>query len=112
MRYTVKTIASFEKEAKRLAKKYSSLKSDLCQLVISLQEKPTQDASLGNGFYKIRLQITSKGRGKSGGARVITFVLIKDETVYLAAIYDKSDQISISDMELKWLSQMIAKSAK
>ncbi|HRO43364.1 MAG TPA: type II toxin-antitoxin system RelE/ParE family toxin [Flavipsychrobacter sp.] len=56
--------------------------------------------------------MTSKGKGKSGGARAITFVLIKNETVYLAAIYDKSDQVNISDTELKWLSQIIAQMDK
>jgi len=57
------------------------------------------------GLYKVRVAIKSKGRGKSGGARVITMVKVVDEIVILAAIYDKSDMESISDKELSGLSK-------
>ncbi len=57
--------------------------------------------------FKIRMSISSKGKGKSGGARVITFVYIQDETVYLLSIYDKSDQENISDKELRDLIQSL-----
>ena len=63
-------------------------------------ETPQQGTALGNNCYKVRLAITSKGKGKSGGARVITYVLVLDETVYLLSIYDKSEQDSISESEL------------
>jgi len=56
--------------------------------------------SLGNNFYKIRMAIKSKGRGKSGGARVITFVKIIDEKVFLTSIFDKSEKNSLTDKEL------------
>ncbi len=52
--------------------------------------------ALSNGFYKIRLRIRSKGKGKRGGARVITYVKIIAETVYLVSIYDKSEQADIA----------------
>ena len=58
--------------------------------------------------FKIRMAITSKGKGKSGGARVITFVYIQDETVYLLSIYDKSDKENISDKELRDLIQSLS----
>jgi len=48
MSYKVKFIPKFEKELKRLAKKYPSLKSDFSSLLISLKENPTQGTSLGN----------------------------------------------------------------
>lgn len=57
--------------------------------------------SLGNDCYKIRMAITSKGKGKSGGARVITFVQIIETTIYLLSIYDKADTSNISDAVLK-----------
>lgn len=72
MSYKVKFIPKFEKELKRLAKKYPSLKSDFLSLLTSLKEDPSQGTSLGNECYKIRLAITSKGKGKSEGARVIS----------------------------------------
>ena len=69
----------------------------------SLSTNPTLGTALGNDCYKIRLAISSKGRGKSGGARLITFVRIVKNTVYLLDMYDKSDQASISDKELRIL---------
>jgi hypothetical protein len=62
---------------------------------------PATGTPLGKDAYKVRLAITSKGKGKSGGARVITCVKIVAETVYLVSIYDKSVQSDISDKELK-----------
>jgi hypothetical protein len=79
----------FKKEAKKLAKKYPSLKSELEQLQQTLTTHPTSGTSLGHDVYKIRLAIASKGKGKSGGARVITFIKIVDWKGYLVTIYDK-----------------------
>jgi hypothetical protein len=60
-----------------------------------LEEKPDHGTSLGFDTYKIRLAIKSKRKGKSGGARVITYIVRAQMTVYLLAIYDKSDVDSI-----------------
>lgn len=103
MSYNVKFIPKFEKELKRLAKKYPSFKSDFSILLSSLKENPSQGTALGNECFKVRMSIASKGKGKSGGARVITCFKIIHETVYLLTIFDKSDQESISDKELKEL---------
>lgn len=69
----------------------------------SLAKDPTQGTALGKNCYKIRLAIASKGKGKSGGARVITNVVISGVTVYLLSIYDKSDKETLSDKELSEL---------
>lgn len=100
MSYNVDSTAGFKRRIKKLLKKFPSVKQDVSDLIDSLMEDPKQGVSLGNNCYKIRLAITSKGKGKSGGARVITYVLVKDETVYLLSIYDKSEQESISETEL------------
>lgn len=63
----------FRKEAKRLGKKYKSLADDFIRLYADLQENPLLGVDLGKGVRKVRLAITSKGKGKSGGARVITY---------------------------------------
>ena len=107
MNYNVKFIPKFEKELKRLAKKYPSFKSDFSVLLSSLKESPSQGTSLGNECYKVRMAITSKGKGKSGGARVITCFKILHKTVYLLTIFDKSEQETISDKELKELLSYI-----
>ncbi len=108
MSFNVETLPDFEKEARKLSKKYPSLKTDLAALIENLEINPQQGTPLGNNFYKIRLAITSKGKGKSGGARIITFVKIIKNKVYLSAIYDKSEKDTISNKELKWLSEIIA----
>ena len=107
MNYKVKTTEPFEKQVKRLLKKYPSLKEELLIFVTLLKENPTQGTIIGKNCYKIRLSISSKGKGKSGGARVITNFVISHQTVYLLTIYDKNDKESISDNELKDLLQFI-----
>ena len=101
MSYNVKTIVVFEKQAKRLIKKYASMKLELSKLIQELKENPIQGTSLGKGCYKIRVSIASKGKGKSGGARVITNFVVTDLTVYLLSIYDKSDKENLTDKELE-----------
>lgn len=100
MSYKVYITSTFEKAAKRLSRKYKSLKSDLTEVVGDLTMNPTQGTSLGNNCYKIRLKIKSKNKGKSGGARLITCVKISSETVYLLSIYDKSEKENLTDVEL------------
>ena len=107
MSYSVKTLVSFEKQAKRLIKKYPSLKSEIQQLISSLKENPNQGTPLGNNCFKIRLAIASKGKGKSGGARVISHVIVSKETVYLVSIYDKSELSSLTPAEIKMLLNQV-----
>jgi hypothetical protein len=107
MNYKVSSIQLFDKQAKRLAKKYPTIKSDLAELFESLETNPNQGTALGNNFYKIRLAISAKGKGKSGGARVITYLKIVETTVYLSSIYEKGDKDSISTKELEQIFKMI-----
>ena len=107
MNFKVSSIPLFDRQAKRLAKKYPSLKNDLSELIQSLVLDPEQGKALGNNFYKVRLAISSKGKGKSGGARVITYLKVTATTVYLTAIYDKSVKNSISDIELEQIFKSI-----
>jgi len=107
MSYKVSSIPLFDKQAKRLAKKFPSLKNDLAKLIDKLTTEPEQGKKLGNNFFKIRLAIASKGKGKSGGARVITFVKVVKSTVYLAFIYDKSEKENVTDKELEQIFNLI-----
>ena len=107
MSYSIIAVPEFLKQAKRLGKKYRSIKDDLSFLFEELEQNPALGINLGNNCYKVRLAIKSKGKGKSGGARVITHILIENETIYLLSIYDKSDQDSISDEEIKDLLKNI-----
>jgi len=77
------------------------LKTEYTNLITQLKIKPTTGTPLGNDCYKIRLAIASKGKGKNGGARVVTYVFIEKGIVFLLHIYDKSEQENISDSELE-----------
>lgn len=100
MSYSVRTIAKFDKQLKRLVKKYPSLKAEFTVLIQQLSDNPVLGTSIGNDCYKIRVSIASKGKGKSGGARVISFIQFTQTQVTLLAIYDKSEQEDISDNDL------------
>lgn len=101
MTFSILVTHRFEKELKRLAKKYPSLKNEFAQLVGTLKTNPETGTALGNHCYKIRLAISSKNKGKSAGARIITYVYVTTRSVYLLTIYDKSVDESISTVELK-----------
>ena len=104
MSYRIVPTRKFLRELKQLAKRYVSIGEDVEALGISLAENPFQGVDLGGGLRKIRMAITSKGRGKSGGARVITLnVILTDEDgeVFLITIYDKAERESSSVKELE-----------
>ena len=73
----------------------------LPKLRSDLLENNTIGKFLGNNVYKIRMVITSKGKGKSGGARVISYVYVQEELLFLLSIYDKSKKENITDNEIK-----------
>ncbi len=100
MSYSVVLSDNFKKEAKRLCKKYASLKNELNVLFGELEENPTQGIYLGNNVYKIKISIASKNKGKSGGARIISYVQVIKSEVLLFSIYNKGEKDSISDDEI------------
>ena len=107
MSFDVIATEPFERKLKRLARKYKSLASDLASVIDELAQNPTLGTPIGKDCYKLRISIASKGKGKSGGARVITFVRIIKQTVFLMDIYDKSEQPNISDKELQFLVDIL-----
>ena len=96
----------FMHQAKRLAKKYRSLKEDLNTFINELKKNPFLGTNLGNNTYKVRMAILSKGKGKSGGARIITYVITLEDDNYkvrLLTIYDKNEIENISTSYLRTL---------
>jgi mRNA-degrading endonuclease RelE of RelBE toxin-antitoxin system len=71
---TVRITKIFKTAIKPLLKKYPSLSKDLSRLETELLADPKLGTPLGYNTYKIRLKISSKGRGKSGSARVISLI--------------------------------------
>lgn len=103
MSYTVKLTSRFKKVFKRLGKKYHSLENDVDNIVRQLTDNPHIGVDLGNNVRKVRMAISDKGKGKSGGARIITYTVDIDEesgVVTLLTMYDKNEQQSISRKEI------------
>ena len=107
MQYKTKIAVTFKREFKRLFKRYPSLEQDVKNLREEILANPTAvGMDLGGGLRKIRMRITSKGRGKSGGARVITFTVvvgIGESEINFLYLYDKAERSNITDAEIKVL---------
>ena len=107
MKVDILTHPEFEREFKRLSKKYHSLVDDYAQLLEDLEKSPFQGTSLGMGTRKVRMGVDSKGGGKSGGMRVITYTVIQKSPnlveLTLLYIYDKSEMDNISTRFIKYL---------
>ncbi|MCM1355476.1 MAG: hypothetical protein NC212_03615 [Staphylococcus sp.] len=98
MNFDIIPTPGFAKALKILAKRHRSLKQDMVAFSKSLQSNPFQGDELSPGIRKIRMAVSSKGRGKAGGARVITYTIVLAEnqgTVYLIDIYDKADYSTV-----------------
>lgn len=97
---------SFIRSAKSIARKYRSFNADYQKFVAELSENPAMGVDLGGGFRKVRMAISSKGKGKSGGCRVITFdMLEKNGCLYLIYAYDKSDY---DNVEMAVIKEIVA----
>ena len=104
MNYRIKTSPTFVKEIKRLKKKYPSIKDDYANFLNEIKTNPESGTDLGNGLRKVRMAIKSKGRGKSHGARVITYTIItsvNEGEINLLTIYDKAERETISRQEIE-----------
>ncbi|MBD1393240.1 type II toxin-antitoxin system RelE/ParE family toxin [Mucilaginibacter glaciei] len=110
MPHTIIYSFRFINKAKTLKKKHLSLVSDLAELEKELLINPKQGDNLGSGLYKVRLAIKSKGKGKSGGYRVITYLITESDqsiTINMLALYDKSEEGSINkSLLLKFIKEL------
>ena len=104
MNCRIKVTPNFAKDLKKLGKKYISIKQDYANLLNELKNNPQAGIDLGNGLRKVRMAIKSKGKGKSHGARVITYnvlINVDQSEIYLLTIYDKAvrENISLEEIE-------------
>jgi mRNA-degrading endonuclease RelE of RelBE toxin-antitoxin system len=110
MKYEVVLHPNFEKEYKPLAKKYPSLKQDIQNIIDEIEKELVLATDLGEGFKKIRVNIKSKGKGSSGGGRLITqetIITVDDTKVLFASIYNKGDHESINIAILKEIISLV-----
>ena len=111
MKVTIGYLDEFKRGAKALRKKYPSFQSDYDTFLKELEADPFGGEPLGHHTYKYRMAIASKGKGKSGGSRVLTYNIQQqpeDEVlVTLMTIYDKSDISNVSENYIRALVQQI-----
>ncbi|MBE6286834.1 MAG: addiction module toxin RelE [Mediterranea massiliensis] len=104
----VRVSDEFERQAKRFTKKYKTFVDDFAFFLTAIKENPFQGVDLGGGKRKVRMAVSSKGKGKSGGLRVITFnvQIIESDCIHvnLVTLYDKNEISNVSD---KYINQII-----
>lgn len=115
MKVDFKYLPEFERRAKALAKKYKSFVKDYDDFLDSLEKDPYQGTSIGMGVYKTRMAIVVKGKGKSGGVRVLTYNVKKAfpniVVVTLLSIFDKGEMENVSDAYIKSLVKEVRKNS-
>ncbi len=102
MKYVFYTTVDFDKSVKKLHKKYKTILTDLEQFKKDFEKNPDIGVDLGQGYHKIRMVIKGKNKGKSGGARIITYELyvkvLENETgILLVDLYDKNEIENLSE---------------
>lgn len=106
MNVSIEIGPEFKRQFKRLAKKYHSLIDDFESWKSEILKNPLVGDDLGSGVRKVRMSIESKGKGKSGGARILMFnILIDVENmeITLLTIYDKNEISNVNDEYIKFL---------
>ena len=97
----------FEKSLKRLNKKYPSLKADYLAFLSELEKNPLTGDEIFPNCRKARIAIKSKGKGKSGGGRVIFYFEIAEDKIILLFIYDKSEMENVQTAFIEQILQTI-----
>ena len=106
MNFKIEVTPQFEKDVKKLKKKFPKIKSDLLKIINKLSLNPENGTNLGNNIFKIRVPNSSIPTGKSGGFRVITYYK-KNDILYLITIYSKTEQDTILTIKLKQIIKEI-----
>ena len=111
MKNKIVTSPLFDKRYKRFKKKFPSLERELTEFVSLLDENPKVGILITDNVYKIRLSSTDKNSGKSGGFRIITYVVdeISSSTfeINLLIIYDKSEESNFNKNEIKTIIKQL-----
>ena len=102
------TVSRFDKEVKKLSKKYNLIKEDLNNFVVDFDNIHKEATSIKNNLYKVRLSNSNKNKGKRAGYRIYYYLQIND-TVYLLIIYDKLQIESINENTLNQYIEELSK---
>lgn len=108
--YTIQPIPIFEKIKKKLKKKFPNIEKDYQFLINELKKGHflgDEIKGFSGSLYKVRVPSSDQKKGKSGGFRVIYYTVIKNEIIYLMAIYAKVNKEDLTDSEYKEIKKII-----
>jgi len=98
---------TFTKAVKKLQKRFKNIENDYNKFIDSIKTIDNLGTDLGGGVYKVRIANSDKQTGKSSGYRLISYLKLIDNTLYLMYIYDKSDLDTISEKQIDTLIKKI-----
>jgi mRNA-degrading endonuclease RelE of RelBE toxin-antitoxin system len=102
-----KTSSLFNKQAKKLSKKYRNIKNDILTFMKNFDEVHLSSTTIKANLFKTRIKNSDKNSGKSGGYRVYYYKIDKDGITHLLVIYDKSEIEIIDESILEDLIENI-----
>jgi len=103
---SVKVSQLFKRKVKPLSKKYHTLRESIDELGEALIKGPYLGESYGGNIYKVRLSDKSKGKGKSGGFRILYYLAIQqgnDTIIILITILNKGEINTIKKTDAEYL---------
>lgn len=103
-----KTVDLFDKQFKKLSKKYNLIKGDLISFMDNFEDHHQHSVSIKTNLHKIRIANSNKNKGKRAGYRIYYYVKVED-TIYLLSIYDKSEIAMIDEKMLDQYIEQITK---
>ncbi|MFQ5661794.1 MAG: hypothetical protein ACE5F2_00885 [Candidatus Paceibacteria bacterium] len=96
--YEYLILPHFKKQLKQLSKKYKHLKEEI---IITLETfDRSQNQSLGNNLYKIRVKSKDIKRGKDKSFRLIVFIIEVQNYIVPIAVYYKGDRRDMTAKEI------------
>lgn len=98
--FRIKDTATFNKAVKKLKKKYKHIDDDYMNFINNIETLSDLGTNLGNNIYKVRIANSDKNSGKSSGYRLISYLKLIDNEIYLMFIYDKSEIENIHEKEI------------
>lgn len=106
MNISIRTTKDFDRAYRKLCKHYRSLPDDFRSFIHELETQAIEGKEVIEHVFKYRIAISSKGKGKAGGGRILTYEIMavkEEKSITLTFIYDKSAQSSVSQKEIKEL---------
>ena len=96
----IKDTETFNKDVKKLKKRYKHIEKDYIDFINSIKSIDDLGINLGNNIFKVRIANSDKNRGKSSGYRLISYLKLIENELYVIYIYDKSDMENINENEI------------